>query len=394
MQVDAAFARKGWLRQKSAGQGHSFCVAGTAKIDAAHAFIKLLQFQMNTTFQTTTVSHFLDNFAGRRGMESYDDTKPIKIAECNRDFVWPLKMQKEFVRSILQGFPIPAMCIANGEILDGGNRSTTLWLYKNGAFTTSLEEGGVELDYTQMCNDRTLTRRWDSAVIPQQIITNATPDQVAQIYENLNKGIRLTFGQLLENRRHRPWVALAEAMIGRGDAEYPDRDLLARVWSARFPRTKNRGELAFAFQVLVSAERGPNHFNQTFVEHVSLIMSDVAPSSENLRAILEMIDLCDPDHTISMKKKKETFKKFIGAIIHDFHKMDSVAWAEKWSEFIHMAYNTIEADEISSILDVGVLRANHASRILGISENVRRFLAGELEIGEAVSDESSESDAE
>lgn len=53
---------------------------------------------MNTTFQTTTIGDFLDNFSGRRGMENYDDTKSIKIAECNRDFVWPPAMQQDFIR--------------------------------------------------------------------------------------------------------------------------------------------------------------------------------------------------------------------------------------------------------------------------------------------------------
>ncbi len=343
---------------------------------------------MNTTFQTTTIGDFLDNFAGRRGMSGYDDTKSIKIAECNRDFVWPASMQKDFICSILQGFPIPAMCITNGQIVDGGNRSTTLWLFRNNEFTITMH--GAELTYDRMCEDRTLTRRWDSAVIPQQIITNATPDQFAQIYENLNKGIRLTFGQLLENRRYRPWVSMAESMIGSG---YPDADLIHFVWSSRFKKTKNRSDLGFAFKLLAGAERGPSHFHTSFPDHIPLIMSEVAPTTQKLKKVLEMMASCDPHGTISAKKKKDIFQKFIGAILYDFHTLSESAWKEKWTEFIVDAYNTLSDSDIKTVLNVGNQRASISSQIAGIAENVWRFLSGELQ-GEGADAHSSDEESD
>jgi hypothetical protein len=351
---------------------------------------------MNTTFQTTTIGDFLDNFAGRKESEGYDESKSIKIAECNRDFVWSQEMEKGFISSILQGYPIPAMCIANGDILDGGNRSTTIWRFKNGVFKTSLPGRSLALDYGTMCEDRALTRRWDSTVIPQQIITNATPDQVATIYENLNKGVRLTFGQLLENRRHRPWVMLAEAMVGRGEGVYDDLELLKRVWAPRFPKTKNRSELGFAFQVLVAAEFGSEYFNQTFSDHIDTIMGDTPPSSSNLGIMLSMIDSCDRELRVPSKKKKEVFKKFIGAIIHDFHTFGDARrtqWTAKWVEFISKAYNILNKKAISTIIDVGALRATNETRIEGVAQNVQKYLDGELDIeegGESIQD--SESD--
>lgn len=329
---------------------------------------------MNTTFQTTTIGDFLDNFAGRSDMPGYDDSKLIKVAECNRDFVWKTDMQQSFIRSILQGFPIPAMCITNGQIVDGGNRSTTLWLFRNGKFKVKLHPEEEPIDYETMCNDRNLTRRWDSAVIPQQIITNASPDQFAQIYENLNKGIQLTFGQLLENRKYRPWVAMAESLIGRGNEEYQDAELLHRVWTPGFKRTKHRRELGFAFQVLVGAERGPAHYHLSFAEHIPLIMGNTTPTTLRLYDILCMLDSCNPDNSVSSKKKKEIFQKFIGAIIHDMHTMPSDEWREKWTTFVSHAYNTLSDKKIKKIIDVGNLRATSLSRIAGVSENVLKFL--------------------
>jgi hypothetical protein len=329
---------------------------------------------MNTTFQTTTISDFLDNFAGRRDMSGYDDSKPIKVAECNRDFVWKLDMQQGFICSILQGFPIPAMCITNGQIVDGGNRSTTLWLFQNGAFKVKLNSDSEYIDYEMMCKDRSLTRRWDSAVIPQQIIVNASPDQFAQIYENLNKGIQLTFGQLLENRKHKPWVAMAETLIGRRNINCADSELLQRVWTPCFKKTKHRRELGFAFQVLVGAEHGPAHYHLSFAEHIPLIMGDTVPTTTTLHKILCLLDSCDPDKKVSPKKKKAIFQKFIGAIIHDVYSNELNSWENKWHEFIIKAYNSLSDKTIKKIIDVGNLRATSSSRIAGVSENVKRFL--------------------
>ena len=333
---------------------------------------------MNTTFQTTTIEDFLDNFAGRRDMQNYDDNKCIKVAECNRDFVWPLTMQQDFICSILQGFPIPAFCITNGQIVDGGNRSTTLWRFRNGLFQVKMTPETDYIDYNKMCEDRTLTRRWDSAIIPQQIITNASHDQFAQIYENLNKGIRLTFGQLLENRKHRPWVQLAEAIIGRGNGVYEDRNLIQRVWELKSKKTSGRKELGIAFQVLVGAERGSQHFHLSFTEHIQLIMSDVQPTTEKLHTILVLLDSCDPENIISAKKKKPIFNKFIGSIIHDSHNMLFDDWSTKWSDFIRQAYNTLSNELIAKIINVGNLRATSNTRIAGVSENVSRYLNGDF----------------
>lgn len=335
---------------------------------------------MNTRFQTTTISDFLDLFAGRKEMEGYDDSKPIKIAECNRDFVWPMEMQQTFISSILQGFPIPAMCITNEQIVDGGNRSTTLWRYKKGDFGIKGASGGM-MTYKDMCENRELTRRWDSAVIPQQIITNATPDQFAQIYENLNKGISLTFGQLLKNRTHRPWVSLAQAMIGRGADAYPDREILHRVWTSQFKKTKNLSELGFAFQVLVGAERGPEHYHLSFMDHLPLIMSDTEPTMANLNKIIHMFIAADSENAVSAKKKKDIFKKFIGPVIYDFHNMEIDGWRTKWIPFLADAYNRLNKEEIKCILNVGNLRGLASSRIKGVSNNVRAWMDGELAAG-------------
>jgi hypothetical protein len=335
---------------------------------------------MNTEFKTTTINDFLDNFAGREGHEGYDDTRPIKIAECNRDFVWSYEMQQGFIKSILEGYPIPAMCIANGKIVDGGNRSTTLWLFRNNEFKVQPTGMTEEIDYNTMCNNwRSLTRRWDSAVIPQQVIMNATPDQFSQIYENLNKGINLTTGQLLQNRKHRPLVAMAESMITHtSNPIFPYRDLLHKAWKSTFKRTKSRNELADAFQILVGAECGPAHFHTSFPKHISRIMRSSEPIMDNLKMILELFVSCDEENLVDKKKKSTVFKKFIGAVIHDFHTMTRLQWSDKWTQFIDDAYNRINPTNFKKLTEVGTMRALNSTRIEAISKNIEKYLRGEL----------------
>ena len=184
----------------------------------------------------------------------------------------------------------------------------------------------------------------------------------------------MTIGQLLKNRKHRPLVAIAEQII-RGS--YPDSGLVSRVWTHSFKQTEKLTELAYAFQVFMSAELGPNHFHSNFHRHLPIIMSETLPTTDHLRTILQMLDSCDRARAVPMKKKKKIFTKFIGAIICDLHSplMPRAAWTEKWSTFIAYIYNThdmkkIIVDTIEPIswgIDV-------RDRNSEISHNVARYL--------------------
>ena len=370
-------------------------------IDAATATTDRRQtMTMDITHSQTNINAFLNTFAGRPESKHYNPSKKMKISENNREFVWSSEMQQGLIISILSGLPIPAFTLVNGEIMNGGNRTTTLFNFRNGEFTvqvpsallresvssnssssSSSSSGNYIMNYEAVRANGDLASKWDTAMISIQVITNASRDQCSQIYENLNKGVQLTIGQLLENRNHRPWVAMAQRIILPNGA-YPDAGLVSRVWSNTFKQKAKkeddpRRELAFAFQVLVSAELGPQHFHSNFQRHVRTIMSDaIAPTTDRLRAILEMLDSCDESRTIPMKKKKTIFKKFIGAIIYDLHaiEMTRTAWSEKWSAFITQIY-TRDMKQIieDTIEDIG-WGVPSAERNGAISHNVARFL--------------------
>ena len=351
---------------------------------------------MDVKISQKSLDSLVDGFTGRDDMEGYDNSKQYKLYELNRDFVWDDSMQTGFIQSILTGFPIPAITICNGAIIDGGNRITTLWLFKNNKFRVLLN--GVEYDYDTVCKSREVVRAWDRCQIPLVEIYNATFDQISQIYENLNKGVRLTIGQLLENRKHKPIVDAALAIINKSkdNSQFPYRDLVNRVWNSRIRNTKSRTEIAFAFQLLMGTMHGPNHFHNSFMRYVPLITGeDQKPNFENLRFILKMIDEVDPENKISRKKKSECFRRFVGAIIYDLFTMSRDDVRTKWQAMFIQAYNILPPDQFRAIFEVGTARAKSETKFQVISENVDRVLRGEKLVVHTYGDEStydSESD--
>lgn len=342
---------------------------------------------MRISFTTYNLDYLADGFTGRQGMEGYDSDKQIKLYELNRDFVWDDDMQKGLIASILTGYPIPAITICNGFIVDGGNRTTTLWRFKNNEFSVKIDE--VEYNYESITANRNISKKWDSCQVPIQVITEATSDEISNIYENLNKGKTLSFGQLLENRKHIPFVDAALSIINRSqnNSQYPFRNLTNNVWNKSFNKSKSRTEIAFAFQLLAGTMYGPHYFNTSFSEHVRTIINTEKSKIvdfTNLGKLLQMLDEVDPDNVISRAKKSLCFRKFAGAIIHDLHESSGIPFKdakEKWQDMFRQAYHTLEVKTIMIIFNIGRERAKSDTRLKAISDRVQKFLNGKLDLG-------------
>jgi hypothetical protein len=351
---------------------------------------------MITSHTTRSIEDYLNDFAGRQDMEGYDETKTIRVAEENRDFVWTPDMCKELIVSIFAGYTIPLMVICDNQLMDGGNRSTALMLWRQNRFTVRF--GEWEGNYDAMAVNPTLSGRWNRCMIPLTIITHATREERAQIYENYNKGIVLSTGQLLKNRRYRPLVQMALSMIGRGDnALFPFRDLIMDVWKRTWKRTKTLNELAFAYQVIVGSMFGPDFFHTKFHLHLDRLMTTEFNDIDltNLQRICELIDSVDPENVINRKKKESFFKKFIGAMIYDLHTQPWEVFVPKWSGFCRMAYATMTPEQLKRVIDVKSSRANNFSRLRQLSQNVSEFLVGNIHGNdEPETDDDSDTDTE
>jgi hypothetical protein len=346
---------------------------------------------MITSHTTRSIEDYLDDFAGRRDMEGYDEAKRIKIAEENRDFVWPKDMWQDLIKSIFAGYTIPLMVICDDQLMDGGNRSTALMLWRQNKFTVRV--GEWEGNYDAMVATPALAARWNRCMIPLTIITHATQEERSQIYENYNKGIVLSTGQLLYNRKYRPLVNMASAMIGRAPG-FPFADLLHQVWKRSWKKTKSLNELAFAYQIIVSSMFGPHHFHTSFQRHLDKMMTieEDQINLSKLHFICRVIRTVDMDNNVNPKKKEHIFKKFIGAMIYDSHDLSDDEFTVKWNEFFTRAYTIITPEDFKTLVDVGTSRATNESRIQRLSQNVSDFLRGGRSLPELPAESSDSED--
>jgi hypothetical protein len=333
---------------------------------------------METTYLTQNLEPYINNFTGRRGHAGFDDTKRYKISELNRDFVWPMFMQVALICSILQGLPIPQIFICDNEILDGGQRSTTIHRFVNGEFPITFN--GREFYYPDMRADPVLNTRWLTYQISILKVTGATPEQRAQMYEDFNKGVPLTTGQKLFARTTFPLIAMSMALLNRtSTAVFLFRELLSRVWKSSWNTTKTLTELTFSYQILSASLFGPQYFDVKFTTVVELVnsktMIDINLNTHKLVSILQAFDNADPDNVVARRIKETIFRKFIGGAIYDFHNMPYLDFCGKWTRFIREAY-TFEKNIIQRLLDVGAMRAHAVSRICGVSRNVQNYLDG------------------
>ena len=343
---------------------------------------------MRTRLTQIALDDLVDGFTGRDGMEGYDPEKPIKLYELNRDFVWPMDYQTGLITSILSGYPVSPITTCNGFIVDGGNRTTTLWKFKNNKFSVELD--GDTYTYEDVQDDRDLIRAWDRCQVPVVEITEATDDNISNIYQNLNTAVKLSPGQLLENRKHIPVVDAALSILGRSvnNDQFPYKDMTDRVWPTRTNKTETRSEIAFAFELLVGTMYGPGCYHTSFHKFVKekfLEEGNVKSTYvnfEKLEKLLSIVDEADPGNTVDRVRKTGCLRKFAGGIVHDMYdeSMSTNDVKQKWQTMFKKAYFDIDSKELKKITDVGTNRANNHLRLKALSERVQKYLDGELDM--------------
>jgi hypothetical protein len=344
----------------------------------------------NVVYTQLSVSEFVENFTGRRGMPGFDNTKRYKIAECNRDFVWTPALKEGFVQSMLNGEPLPALVLCNNELIDGGNRATTMWLYHNNKFKVN------DMKYDDLTFEEQAT--WRQCTMPVTMIEGATYEERADYYEKFNQGVILTFGQKLENRKNRPIVAAAFSLIGYHPIASPLHDLIRKVWSPRIGNSKARSEVTFAYKVITSSILGSAHFYPTWGTASVYIAETDEVDLERLRDILTVIHDVDPDGIVDPKRKKLCFEKFIGAVIHDswsmyIHGVHTQPFIEKWQQLFRNAYDVLTPHHIKALYSckpVGMSRDGVRNRGEAISRNVTAYLEGAFQFNVNIGEEEEE----
>lgn len=336
--------------------------------------------ERTTEYTEMTVEQFLEDFGGRRGMPEYDETKRFQIAEFNRDYVWTPVLKEGFIRDVLRNEPLPSLILCNNQLIDGGNRATTLWLYQNNRFKVDGKRFD-ELAFEEYA-------MWRRCKMPVTLIQNATDSEKADYYEKYNKGVVLSFGQKMENRKYRPLVDAAFSLIGHSNTLSPLYPLVRRVWSPRIPNGKTRAEASFAYRVIVASLFGESHFYPSWATASVAIQTIEHVDLTNLRNILTILSEVDPNGVIDPKRKKQCFQLFIGGMLYDSWmiapspRMTEEQFRYKWQTFFRSAYNTMSPSDIRLLSKFRPLGLQDTrDRCAAVSKNVEDYNNGEFRGG-------------
>ena len=346
---------------------------------------------VSVRYEDISVREFLENFAGRRGIpgtaEVYDEGKTFKIAECNRDYVWNQTLKQVFIRDVLLNRPLPSLILCNNELIDGGNRATTLWLFQNDRLIVDGRKFS-ELTYEEAHG------QWNACKIPVTFIENATDEDRCELYEKYNQGIVLTFGQKLDNRRNVPIVrAVLAILMQAGYPESPVRQLIQRVWSQTFKLSASRSEMTKVYKLLVTSMFGIRHYHSSW----GLAVLDLERVSEvdfsNLIDILSIICEADPHGAIDPKRKKECFEMFTGAFLHDWWFLQNRdAFTQKWVRFFQMAYDEPAMRLLRKLRKHRPVGMNQHNALHAVSINVGDYIVGRFRGGNEGEDDGNDSD--
>lgn len=283
-----------------------------------------------------TVSMLNRDFAGRRTMPDYDETKPVHIHRRNRAFVWKIDDELRLLDSMLKGYYVPPIIcshsITNGreqmQVMEGGNRITAFRRILNGEVRelTPAERSLVE-----------------SFPITLVVIRNMTPKQQREMFRRLNKNVKVTEGQLFAmSEEDSPLVREAVAFLEADD--HPLRQSITELfYDTRSSDNDGKTALANAVALVSGAVNGPAYITKSF-NHQELKVEDQAPVSR--AAVVSMLNrVFEPFRMANVRcpledrrktKSQLTVGRLPGVILYDLHMAPDAQQQvlEKWSEFI------------------------------------------------------------
>jgi 3-dehydroquinate dehydratase len=284
----------------------------------------------------TTIHALNMDFAGRRDMDGYDESKIIHIHRRNRAYVWNQEMQISCLDSILKGYYIPPIIccsrIVNGverrEVMEGGNRITTFRRILNNLVRMLTEA------------ERDRVRSHPITLVVMRGLTNI---QQREMFRRLNKNVKVSDGQLYAmSEEDSPLVR--EAISFLNDDDYP---LRARI-TACFFDTKDKDndgkkDLENAVALISGALNGVNYITKSFGRQEEMVESQ-EPVDRNwivttLGLLLDVFRMADEQSPLTDKRKLKaqwSVGKYLGAILYDLltNTGNVLIMQQKWAAYL------------------------------------------------------------
>jgi hypothetical protein len=339
----------------------------------------------------TTMFALNGDFSGRRDSPGYDESKPIHIHRRNRAFVWNPEMQRAFLDSILKGYYIPPIIcssrIVNGlerrEVMEGGNRITTIRRILNGEVSVQLPNGMRAILPEEI-------RIVESHPVTLVVMRNLSSKQTREMFRRLNKNIKVSDGQLYAmSEEDSPLVR--EALAFLNDDSYPLRNQITDYFfDTRGKDNDGQSNLENAVAIISGSLHGPEFITRSFSrqeEHVenqadvnrSKIVTILGYAFDIFRQANQICELTDR----RKMKAQWTVGYCLGVILYDIlMNLTSIpAIQQKWINYLVKVRkneeNALEAILVPGAQNINVDKLKRMSVKVDIYLNDGRIITNE-----------------
>ncbi len=326
-----------------------------------------------------SVNLLISGFAGRKGMIGYNADKMYHIHFRNRAYVWKKEMQEKLLDSILKGYPIPPIYCEEKfvegrqrrEIMDGGNRITTLRMILNNEVRPLTDQ-----------------ERLAVSVFPITIVVlrGLTSTHRRELFRRLNKSVKVSDGQLyMMSLDDSPLIQSSYSLLH--DDNHPLRERITQhFFDTRESDAKDdsKKNLANAVALVSGCVYGVNYLTKSFqVQEEKVESRDPIPLQQIIDALTFVIDIfeaVDEDQTLSKKSEKSkqwTIGYLMGIILYDYHtfKHQLPLIHAKWKIFI--MYLRLGKDQASEAIVMAGGQNLTAGRYAKLSKKVEIYLRDE-----------------
>jgi hypothetical protein len=187
----------------------------------------------------------------------------LRIPDYQRAFVWPLKLQRELIVSMIESMPLPAFYFSEqvgvGErnycnIIDGRQRLGTIKKFFNNLLAVPIN-GKLTL-YRDL--DVEVRCRFESTSLIAAVRSNCSAKQEAEDFERINSGMSLTSGERLKPCEHTAFARYCDAILADFEND------LAALWGDLDRASRRHAMLIHATGTVAGAALGQDYITVKF----------------------------------------------------------------------------------------------------------------------------------
>ena len=275
-----------------------------------------------------------------------------------RGYVWDIKHQKSLLDTIYRGLPISSLTLSTADISgvsmeeakgkyyieDGQQRVQTLLRFKQNKFSLRLSEDN-EVSFDDLLeNDRELILNYK---IPILIYSGATEENRIEIFDRLQNGIILSYGERFHSMRFlSPTIKFTcETLLYENVNLHPS---MCGVWGARHLNEGGDGTKRFrtmreAVCIMAGCLWGPEYYTEVYDslrEKLRLPLGEYQKKTA-MCILNKIIDIyrgaIKSEAGLSDKKLTDSFwnpKNFTGYIIYSLWGGTEKSVEDRWIEFL------------------------------------------------------------